>query len=151
MTRSAALRAATIFALLTLFFGAIGTGIVRGRFRWGLRGASALGRLAAVRVQDRAGDVGGILAGEEQEGRRDLARLARALHRRLGAEARDVLRVEGRGNERRPDRPRRDAVHPDALIDELLRQRTGEGDDSALRGAVVEKLRAAAIGRHRCG
>src|SRR5215203_4812929 len=135
---------------LSLGLDANGPGVVRGRFRWG-RSASALGRLAAVRVQDRAGDVGGILAGEEQEGRRDLARLAGALHRRLGAEARDVLGVEGRGDERRPDRPRRDAVHPDALLDELLRERAGEGDDRALRGAVVEKLRAAAIGRHRCG
>src|SRR5215204_570121 len=135
---------------LSLGLDANGPGVVRGRFRWG-RSASALGGRGAVRVQDRAGDVGGILAGEEQEGRRDLARLAGALHRRLGAEARDVLGVEGRGDERRPDRPRRDAVHPDALLDELLRERAGEGDDRALRGAVVEKLRAAAIGRHRCG
>ena len=45
--------------------------------------------------------------------------------------------------------PGRDAVDVDPVLAELLRQRTGEGDDRALRGHVVEQERHAAEGRPR--
>src|SRR5438067_896461 len=88
---------------------------------------SGRGRVATVRVQDLGGHVARILAGEEQEGRRDLVRLARATHWRILAEVLHLLRLLSTERiERRPDRPRRDCVHADALLDQVQRERACE-------------------------
>src|SRR5690242_8236538 len=81
----------------------------------------------------------------------DLVRLARPAERLIGAEARDLLFIEGGGDERRPDRAWGHRVHADALLCERLRQRAGEAHDRALGRTVVEEFLAAAIGGDRGG
>src|SRR5947207_15875476 len=78
--------------------------------------------------QDLTGDVTRTAwRGEEDEGRRDLLGLRRALHWRVDAEFRDGLgRLIGR-IERRPDRPGRHDIDADAAIDQMRRQRAREG------------------------
>src|SRR5690606_20126098 len=71
---------------------------------------SAADDLAAVRVEHLAGHVRTLLTGEEEVAGRDLPGLADAAERLVLAELGDLLRIEARGDERRPDRPRRNAV-----------------------------------------
>src|SRR5687768_6698415 len=100
-------------------------------------------RVAAEEREHLARDVTRIrLRGEEDVGGRHLFGLRGALERGVGAELGDLLRGLVRGVERRPDRPWRDAVDADAPLDEVLRERLGEGVDRALRRRVVEKLLA---------
>src|SRR5689334_25177730 len=97
--------------------------------------------IAAVGVQDLSGHVARILAGEEQEGGRDFVRLARAADRRVLAKVLEMLgRLPAEGVERSPDRTRRNAVHADAFLDEVLGEGARERSDRSLRCAVVEQL-----------
>src|SRR3546814_1691058 len=73
---------------------------------------------AAVRMQHLPRHVAGIVAGEEQEGGRDLVGLAGAAHRGVLAEMRELFLIRpARRIERGPDRPRRDRVDADAVAD----------------------------------
>src|SRR3546814_4630175 len=79
------------------------------------KGGSALSLTAddgaAVRMQHLPRHVAGIVAGEEQEGGRDLVGLAGAAHRGVLAEMRELFLIRpARRIERGPDRPRRDRV-----------------------------------------
>ncbi len=61
--------------------------------------------------------------------------------------ARRALLVEARGDQRRPDRPRRHGVHADPLpLPQGLRKRARQRHDRALRRGVVRQLRAALVG-----
>ncbi len=53
-------------------------------------------------------------------GGRQLGWLGGPLHSIALSELRVLFFLEGGDHERRPDRPRRDAVHPDAPPDEVL-------------------------------
>src|SRR3546814_15988332 len=65
--------------------------------------------------------VAGIVAGEEQEGGRDLVGLAGAANRGVLAEMRELFLVRpARRIARGPDRPRRDRVDADAVTDQVL-------------------------------
>src|SRR2546421_794637 len=46
--------------------------------------------------------------------------------------------MKGSHHQRRPHRAGSDAVHADALLDQVLRQALGESDDRSLGGGVVE-------------
>lgn len=76
-----------------------------------------------------------VRTSQEYKTRRDLARLARPAHiaRKL------VLRFMGhcRWNERRSYRPWRDGIDANASANILVRQATGEGDDSTFSRGVV--------------
>lgn len=106
-------------------------------------------------------DVTGICRGEEHEAGSDLDGLARATHRHLRAELLDAIlghrrradmRIyivnraieEGssrRSHQRRPDRPGRDGIAPNAfLTDDLVAQRAHERYDRALGRGVVEQV-----------
>src|SRR4051812_50209336 len=65
--------------------------------------ASAFGRGAAVRVQDAARDVGRILAGQEEGGRRDFVPLAGPLPPRVPAPTLFPFWGGGGRGERRPE------------------------------------------------
>src|SRR4051812_37946563 len=71
-------------------------------------------RFAADRGENLPGVVARqLLRCEEDVRRRDLVRLRRALHRHLLPEGLDLLLRKRSGDQRGPDRSRRDAVHPD--------------------------------------
>ena len=105
--------------------------------------------LPAVGVEDLAGHVGGVLRGEEDEAGGDLIGLAGPLHRHVLAERRDLVGREGRGDQRRPDRPGGDPVDADAALDQREGQRAGERDDGPLGRGVVEEHGVALVGGHR--
>jgi hypothetical protein len=107
---------------------------------------------AARHRQDDAGDVAGAhRRGEEDVRRRELLGLRRPLHLGVGAELGDFLGRRVGRIERRPDRPRRDRVDADALVDQVLRERLGERVDRPFRRRVVEQPRAALQARDRAG
>src|SRR3954468_1146844 len=109
-------------------------------------------RLAADRRQHLARVVARLLVRREEDvRRRDLVRLRRPPHRHLLAELLDLLLVECRPDQRRPDRPGRDAVHADLAVDQRLRQRHREHVDPALRGGVVDQRLVAPQSVHRPG
>jgi hypothetical protein len=63
---------------------------------------------------------------------RDLGGLAGAAERRVEPELLELLRGLRRGLQRRPDRPRRDGVDPDAALAELGREVDGRVVDGRL-------------------
>src|SRR4029453_19504535 len=73
-------------------------------------------------------------AGEEDVGRGDLVRMRRPAHRYLAAERADLLPRESGGDQRRPDRPGRHAVHPDAAVLQGLGGGGGGGGGGGLGG-----------------
>src|SRR6516165_5596194 len=103
--------------------------------------------LPAVRMEHLAADVGAVVAGEEEIAGRHFLRLARPRH--VLAEILHVLRAERRWDERHPDRSRRHRVGADLTRGEGGAQRSGEGDDGAFAGGIVDEPRIAAIGRDR--
>lgn len=100
----------------------------------------------AVRMQDLAGHVGGIIRGEEDEAGCYFLRLADPLQRNVAAECLHLLARKGRRDERSPDRARRDAVDPNLLLSQGLRERSGKSDDRPFRRGVIEQLAAAFVG-----
>src|SRR3954468_5381712 len=113
------------------------------------RGTRSVQRLAARRPDHLAADVLRRLGGEEDVDRRELAGLAGAAERRVGAELRVLVGREAHDHERRPDRPGRDGVHADPALGDLLREALRERADRALRRAVVQELRAGLRGLDR--
>ncbi len=86
-------------------------------------------RLAAHHLQHGSRDVRRIRIRREEHVRgRELLRLRRPAHRHVAAELRDLLGRSAAvgGVERRPYRARRDRIHPNAALDQILRQRLGE-------------------------
>jgi len=83
-------------------------------------------------MQDLAGHVAGIRRREEDETRGDLAGFTRPAERNIFAELGDLLGREGRRNERRPDRTRRDGVDADFLLRQRFGKRTREGEIAPL-------------------
>ncbi|HLU35131.1 MAG TPA: hypothetical protein VKZ61_05115, partial [Thermomicrobiales bacterium] len=104
--------------------------------------AVSLERRAAGDGDDLAGDVAGIVGGEEDVGGGELGGLAGASERCVLAERLLHLLVHGRDDERGPDRARSDGVDADALFDDLLLEGAGEGDNAALGRRIVDKGRA---------
>src|SRR5690348_5826264 len=91
------------------------------------RGASGVG------VKYLAGHVAGVVASEEEEARSDLIGLARTAHRRVLAEIRNfLLGLAARRVERSPDGARRNRVHANSVLHQILRERAREADDRAL-------------------
>src|SRR4051812_17747623 len=101
---------------------------------------SAVHDLAAVGVEDLAGHVGGVGAGEEDVAGGDLDGLAGTLEGDVRAELLDVLGVEAGDDEGRPDGAGGDGVHSDLPLGEVLGEGAGEGDDGALGGRVVDQV-----------
>src|SRR3954471_918699 len=109
-------------------------------------------RLAPDRGQHLARVVARQLVGGEEHVRGcDLVRLRGALHRHLLAERLDLVLRERGHDQRRPDRPRRHAVHPDLALHQGLGESEGEHVDRALRGGVVDQLLVAAQAVDRPG
>src|SRR5262245_35735413 len=112
--------------------------------------------IAAHDRQDFACDVaraGG--SRHEHKSRCDLFRLSRALHCRLAAEFRHMLRRSIGGVERRPQGAGRDRVDANAAIDQLRRKRSGECVYAAFGHRIVEHMLAAfdpghGTGHHDC-
>lgn len=73
-----------------------------------------------------------------------LRRLSRPAHGRC--EAVLLLFTHGRCDEWRPDRTRRNGIHANLLVDELVRETAGEGYDGSLCGSVVEEIGTADVG-----
>src|SRR5581483_552459 len=118
--------------------------------RWQKREPSAGGRAAAVGMEHLAGHVARILAGQEKEAGGDLVRLTGPTHRRVLAEFGDILlRLPAGWIERGPDWSRRDAIHPDSILDQILRKRAGESDDRPLGRGIVEQTRRPFVGGFR--
>src|SRR5690606_29404229 len=74
---------------------------------------SAIDYRSTVHMQHLAADVRGVATGQIDVGRCQFGWLSRPLHRGVGAELRDLILGEGRGDERRPDRPGGHAVDAD--------------------------------------
>src|SRR5215831_20863100 len=74
-----------------------------------------LRRLAPVDREHRAGDVGGVVGGEEGRRRGQLRRLRQPADRHRLAEAPHLVLGHHAAEHRRGRRARRDRVHPDAL------------------------------------
>src|SRR6266513_4455310 len=70
---------------------------------------------------------------------RQFFRLTGPLHTGILTEFFHVIRVARLNVERSPHRSRRHRVHPDPLLDEILRQRFGEGVDRAFGRGIVEQ------------
>src|ERR687893_397460 len=112
-----------------------------------LRGAQLGERRAARDPKDLAADVARLLGGEKDVGRRQLGRLGRAPDGGLRrAELRDLLGGHGSRDQRRPHRPRRHRVDPDAPRYQVLGEPLREGDDRALGGGVVQERRLGLVG-----
>src|SRR5688572_25019778 len=78
-------------------------------------------RLAAQQSQNFASDVTRINIGSKiHVSRCYLFRLGRALHRSVSAELRDLFRWLVGRIQRRPNRPRRNAVHANAFLNQVL-------------------------------
>lgn len=81
----------------------------------------------------------GVLRGQENKARSDLARLARAAKLRLLSPALHLLgRPRGR-LQRRVDGPRGNRVHAYAFGNQLLGERSREGGDGAFGGGVIDE------------
>ena len=107
------------------------------------------GRFTAQQREHFSGDVARIgVRGEEHKGRRDLFGLRRSFHRRVRTEPGDLVRLFVRGVERRPDRSRRHAIHPNFFVHEVLSQRLGERMNRAFCRGIVEELFAALEARY---
>src|SRR5690606_6730606 len=107
---------------------------------------SAIDHGPSVRVQHLPRHIGGILAGEKEESGSDLVRLPRPPHRRILAELLELFGTRtAAGIERGPDRSGGNRVHANAVFDQVLTERTGEGSDRPLAGAVVEQFLTALV------
>jgi hypothetical protein len=90
-------------------------------------------------------DVGGVVAGQEQGGVGDLARVGEASHRHVHEAPPgrlEVLRVQ-LAQQRRVDRPRAERVDADVLLGELDAELTAQRQHAALGGGVGD------LGRRR--
>ena len=86
-----------------------------------------------------------VFTGEEDNGSGNLTWLSRTAQR-SGSELLLVLTLHGRWDERCPDGSRGNSVDANAVSGLLIAQATGEGDDCALGGGVVEKVGTTDIG-----
>ena len=94
---------------------------------------------AAVGVEYLAADVGSLVARQKNVTRRHLVGLTAAPHRARGAMLGDMLGIEGRGDERGPDRPGRDGIDPDPLLNQHFRKRSREAHDRAFGRGIAEQ------------
>src|SRR6266516_59694 len=92
-----------------------------------------LRRLAPVDGEHRAGDVGGVIGGEEGRRRGEFRWLRQPADRHRLAEAPHLVLGHHAPEHRRGRRARRDRVHPDALRRVIDRHRLGQHGDAALR------------------
>src|SRR4051812_18196016 len=99
-------------------------------------------RHAAVDVEGVAGDVGGLVGGEVEDGGGDLGALAEAAHGDGGEDRLALLLVEGVGHGRL-DHAGRDAVDGDVAARDLGGERLRQADEPSLRGRVVALPRVA--------
>src|SRR5690606_29822137 len=77
----------------------------------------------AVGMQHLTRHIAAVIAGQEQEGRRDFIGLARPFHGCAFAEMRNLFgRSAAARVERRPDRPRGNRIHADALVHKIFAQ-----------------------------
>ena len=102
-----------------------------------------LDRVAAVDHQQLAGDVAGVVAGQEEDGPGHLFRLRRAAHRRV--EAADVLAVGLRAG---GDPAGADGVDRHAVLGHVEGQAARHAEHAGLGGAVGRLLR---VGDHGAG
>src|SRR5215207_1068858 len=87
-----------------------------------------------------AGDVAGLLRGQQHVGGGDLGWLSGPAERRLAAERDQVLLARPATHlERRPEWTRGNRVHADAASGKLLCERLGKGDVARLGLSVVEE------------
>src|SRR5688572_11450942 len=102
-------------------------------------------------VEQRAGDVGGLVRGQPEDGARDLLGFSRSLQGRGGADPVDARRVAAHGVDLGADHAGAHRVDADALRPDFLRKADGEGVYRALRGRVVHVVARAAEARGRRG
>src|SRR5919107_1098883 len=94
--------------------------------------------LASCYAERFAVHVACLLGGEEDEGGGELGGLGRAAHRGGAAEAGDGIAWHGGRDDRGPHRAWRHRIRPQPVLDYLLGEPLGEGDDGAF-GARVGK------------
>src|SRR5512135_2929291 len=96
-------------------------------------GVAALDELLAAGHRDRrAGHVAGVVRRQQHEDGGELGWLAGPAECHILAEVLHLLRRHGGRDQGRPDRPRGDAVGPDALLPEHLGEPSGEVLDRRL-------------------
>src|SRR5262245_7690725 len=107
--------------------------------RWSCMAALSLNRsVAAISHDDRAGDVGREVGGEEDRRPDDVLGLSGAAERRVIQEDLHQLGIVGAYLlvERRLDQAGADGVDPHSILAEFRRQRAGEAKHAMLRGGV---------------
>jgi hypothetical protein len=95
--------------------------------------SSPVDDFSPVRVQNLAGHVRGVLAGEKHEASSHFRRFTSAPQRHIGSEFLHFLSRKRRRNQWRPDRPRRHGIHSNLSTHQGMCQRPGETDDRSLR------------------
>src|SRR5258705_7218261 len=124
----------------------------RGSGRGAVRraGPEAAGQIAAVHREGVAGDVAGVVGGEEERDPGDFLGLAEAAHRDALHPAAPRLFRQGPG-EPRVDLGRGDRVHRDAVLRQLHRHGAGQLDDAGLGRVVPDQVLDAAEAVDRRG
>src|SRR5689334_18712254 len=91
--------------------------------------------VSTIGHDDRAGDVGGEIGGEEDRGSDDILRLAGAAERSVVHEDLHELRIVGAplSVQRSLDQSWADRIHPYAMLAKLGGQRTGEAEHAVFR------------------
>src|SRR5437899_2854847 len=102
---------------------------------------------AAVDMQRRACDVGGLRRGEKGHDRRHLFRIAEPSQRNLLEQRRSLLLRKGPGHVG-VDESRRHAVDRDAAAGDLAGERSRHPGDAGLRGGIVDLPGVAASSHH---
>src|SRR5690625_7226111 len=60
-----------------------------------------------------------------------------------------MLRIESRRDQRRPDRPGRNAIDTDSSLGQGNRQRAGKSNDSPLRSRIINQMAATTVSGNR--
>src|SRR3981081_2678995 len=102
-------------------------------------------------MQHLAAHIGGVLACQEHVAGRDLVGLSRTFHGSIPTMLGHMFGIERGWNERRPNRPGRNRVDADALLDQRLGQRTRQSHDRTLGGSIIDQSLVAVVGSDRCG
>src|SRR6185295_6032270 len=87
--------------------------------------------------------------GHKDKRGRDLLGLGCPLHGRVRAKILYLVRGTVGRIERRPDRPRRDGIYPDAAVDQVGGEQSREGMNATLGHGIVDELSAAEEPRDR--
>jgi len=98
----------------------------------------------SIGVNSLSSECGAVHAAQKHHTGCNLARLQGPANR--GCKLLHRIIIHGGGNQRGPDRARRNRVHADSFTAVHIGEAAGEGDDGALSGGIVEQVRATNVG-----